>query len=92
MALGFAAFDAVGYDQGQVSVGPLKLGRFVKAAVLISPPPVNIPALRTPQVMRMPEICQRFARDDRHGQQEQRVFYRGGTASHPVHQGTTAGG
>jgi pimeloyl-ACP methyl ester carboxylesterase len=58
VALGFAAFDAVGYDQGQVSVGPLKLGRFVKAAVLISPPPVNIPALRTPQVMRMPEICQ----------------------------------
>lgn len=37
VALGFAAYDAVGYDVGAVQYGPLKLGRFVKAMVLISP-------------------------------------------------------
>ena len=36
-ALGFAAYDAVGYGQGMVFYGPLKLARFVKVLVLISP-------------------------------------------------------
>ena len=40
----------------QAKVGPLKLGRFVKAAVLISPV-TNVPALKTPQVMKMPAVC-----------------------------------
>jgi dienelactone hydrolase len=37
VALDFAAYDAVGYDNGEVYYGPLKLGRFVKALVLLSP-------------------------------------------------------
>ncbi len=37
VALGFAAYDAVGYDVGMTFYGPLKLGRFVKSLVLISP-------------------------------------------------------
>jgi pimeloyl-ACP methyl ester carboxylesterase len=59
VALGYAAYDALGYDKPELGpkVGPLKLGRFVKAVVLISPSPTNIPALNTPQVMKMPVIC-----------------------------------
>jgi pimeloyl-ACP methyl ester carboxylesterase len=37
LALEFAWYDAVGYDQGSPEYGSLKLGRFVKALVLISP-------------------------------------------------------
>lgn len=37
VALEFAGFDAVGYDYGRLYYGPLKLGGFVKALVLISP-------------------------------------------------------
>jgi pimeloyl-ACP methyl ester carboxylesterase len=37
IALEFALYDAVGYDQGAPEYGSLKLGRFVKAVVLISP-------------------------------------------------------
>jgi alpha-beta hydrolase superfamily lysophospholipase len=37
VALGFAAFDATGYGSGSVYYGSRKLGRFVKALVLISP-------------------------------------------------------
>ena len=37
VALDFALFDAVGYQYRTVYYGPLKLGRFVKALVLISP-------------------------------------------------------
>lgn len=37
VALDFAAYDAIGYNYGGVFYGPLKLGRFVKALVLISP-------------------------------------------------------
>ncbi|MBN1395081.1 MAG: alpha/beta fold hydrolase [Pirellulales bacterium] len=37
VALDFAWYDAVGYNYGGVYYGPLKLGRFVKALVLISP-------------------------------------------------------
>jgi pimeloyl-ACP methyl ester carboxylesterase len=58
LALRYTAYDAVGYDGGEAKVGPLKLGKFVKAAVLISPPPINIPALKMAQVMKLPEICQ----------------------------------
>ncbi len=37
VALNFAWYDAIGYNYGGVYYGPLKLGRFVKALVLISP-------------------------------------------------------
>jgi pimeloyl-ACP methyl ester carboxylesterase len=37
VALNFAHFDAVGYETGTPLYGNLKLGRFVKALVLISP-------------------------------------------------------
>ena len=37
VALNFAWYDAIGYDYGGVYYGPLKLGQFVKALVLISP-------------------------------------------------------
>jgi pimeloyl-ACP methyl ester carboxylesterase len=37
VALDFAAFDADGYGYGSAFYGPRKLGRFVKALVLISP-------------------------------------------------------
>jgi len=56
LALSYAAYDAVGYEQRQVKVGPLKLGKFVKAVVLISPA-TNVTGLKTPQVMKMPAIC-----------------------------------
>lgn len=56
LALGYAAYDAVGYEQREARVGPLKLGGFVKAAVLISPM-TNVTGFKTPQVMKMPAIC-----------------------------------
>jgi pimeloyl-ACP methyl ester carboxylesterase len=56
VALGYAAYDANGYDNGQAKYGPLKLGKFVKAAVLISPV-TNVTGLKTAQLMRMPEVC-----------------------------------
>jgi len=37
VALEFARYDAVGYQWNRVYYGPLKLGQFVKALVLISP-------------------------------------------------------
>jgi len=37
VALNFAGYDAVGYDHNAPFYGPLKLGRFVKVLVLISP-------------------------------------------------------
>jgi len=37
VALQFALYDAVGYDNNRVWYGPLKLGEFVKGLVLISP-------------------------------------------------------
>ena len=58
MALGYTYDDAFGYAQGQPNFGPLKLGRFVKAAALISPV-TNVVGLKptTVQVMKMPEVC-----------------------------------
>ncbi len=58
LALSYAAYDAVGYEQGEAKYGPLKLGKFVKAVVLISPV-TNVTGLKptTAQVMRMPEVC-----------------------------------
>ena len=55
LALGYAADDAFGYEQGQAKVGPLHLGKFVKVAVLISPT-VKVTGLNTLQVMKRPEI------------------------------------
>ncbi len=50
LALNFAAYDAVGYEHQQAAYGPLKLGRFVKGVVLISPVG-NHAGLDTPKVM-----------------------------------------
>ena len=44
LALSYAAYDACGYEEKQAKLGPLKLGRFVKAVVLISPA-TNVPGL-----------------------------------------------
>ncbi|MGO9114856.1 MAG: alpha/beta fold hydrolase [Thermoguttaceae bacterium] len=56
LALSYAAYDAVGYEQGEPKVGPLKLGKFVKAAAMISPV-TKVTGLNTAQVMKLPEIC-----------------------------------
>jgi pimeloyl-ACP methyl ester carboxylesterase len=58
LALSYAAYDAVGYEQGEAKYGPLKLGKFVKAVALISPV-TNVVGLKptTAQVMRIPEVC-----------------------------------
>ncbi|MGA2032367.1 MAG: alpha/beta fold hydrolase [Thermoguttaceae bacterium] len=37
ITLNYAAFDSVGYEQGTAKYGPLQLGGFLKAMVLISP-------------------------------------------------------
>lgn len=37
VAIDFAAYDAIGYKHGAPAYGPLKLGEFVKAIVLLSP-------------------------------------------------------
>jgi hypothetical protein len=37
VAMDFVLYDAMGYEQQTAQYGPLKLGRFVKAIVLISP-------------------------------------------------------
>jgi len=56
LALRYVAYDAGGYEDGQARVGPLKLGRFVKAVVLISPL-TNVPALKIALLMRnLPEV------------------------------------
>lgn len=58
VALRYADDDATGYEQGQAMVGPLKLGKFVKAVVLVSPVTIgpNVASLKIPAVMRKPEI------------------------------------
>ena len=38
LALSYVFDDSNGYEQEQAAYGPLKLGKFVKAAVLVSPP------------------------------------------------------
>jgi pimeloyl-ACP methyl ester carboxylesterase len=55
VALGLAAFDAIGYGSGQAYYGPRKLGRFVKAVVLISPK-WSIPGLPLVDVMKVPTV------------------------------------
>jgi pimeloyl-ACP methyl ester carboxylesterase len=55
VALDFAAYDAVGYQNGTVYYGPLKLGRFVKALVLISPK-WSSPGLPLAQAARNPVV------------------------------------
>lgn len=57
VALYWALLDARGYEQGQPTYGALQLGRFVKAAVLLSPEwvfkglpsktPIDFPAVRS---------------------------------------------
>ncbi len=58
VALNFAAYDAVGYQyfpDGRVYYGPLKVGRFVKALVLISPR-WSSPGLPIAQAARNPVV------------------------------------
>ncbi|MCE5269014.1 MAG: alpha/beta hydrolase [Planctomycetaceae bacterium] len=55
VALNFAAYDATGYGSGAVYYGPLKLGRFVKALVLISPR-WSSPGLPLGQAARNPAV------------------------------------
>jgi alpha-beta hydrolase superfamily lysophospholipase len=55
VALGFAAFDAIGYDAGAVYYGPRKLGRFVKAVVLISPK-WSVPGLPLTRALSVPDV------------------------------------
>jgi pimeloyl-ACP methyl ester carboxylesterase len=56
LAISYAAYDASGYELRIPKYGPLKLGRFVKVVVLISPA-VNISGLRTLQVLqKYPEV------------------------------------
>ena len=50
LALNFALYDSLGYEQRTVAYGPLKLGRFVKAAVLISPD-LSFRGVRTAQAL-----------------------------------------
>lgn len=59
LALSYAYDDFNGYEQGQATYGPLKLGKFVKVAVLISPV-ANVIGLNTAKVMRDPEFCQKL--------------------------------
>jgi hypothetical protein len=55
VAIGFAAFDAIGYGRGAY-YGSRKLGRFVKAIVLISPKWVT-PGLPLARAMKDPAVA-----------------------------------
>ena len=57
LALSYAAYDAIGYERNEIKVGSLKLGKFVKVLVLISPD-TNVPLLKTAQVMKVPDVCE----------------------------------
>ena len=59
LALSYAAFDAVGYEEGEARVGPLKLGKFVKAVVLVSPASrfKGLTALQATKLPREDPIC-----------------------------------
>lgn len=51
LAISYAADDANGYEQHQVKRGPLKLGNFVKAVVLISPVTKRVTGLNTARIL-----------------------------------------
>jgi pimeloyl-ACP methyl ester carboxylesterase len=51
LAISYAAADANGYEQHQAKRGPLKLGNFVKAVVLISPVTKRVTALNTARIL-----------------------------------------
>jgi pimeloyl-ACP methyl ester carboxylesterase len=53
--LDFAVYDSVGYDQGAAQYGPLKLGRFVKVMVLISPE-MNFRGFNTRKAVNVPAV------------------------------------
>ena len=55
VALSYAAYDAVGYEQQEAQVGPLKLGKFVKSVVLISPV-TKFKGSTAQQAMKLPEV------------------------------------
>jgi pimeloyl-ACP methyl ester carboxylesterase len=58
LALSYTWYDSLGYEQQMARYGPLKLGGFVKAAVLISPA-TKVTGLKpsTAQAMKVPEVC-----------------------------------
>ena len=55
VALDYALFDLMGYEQNTPAYGPLKLGCFIKALVLISPP-LAFKGLKTEQALASPYI------------------------------------
>ncbi|MGD0900331.1 MAG: alpha/beta fold hydrolase [Thermoguttaceae bacterium] len=55
VALDFALYDAMGYDQGTPVYGPLKLGRFVKSLVLVSPE-WSFPGLKTADAVKSADV------------------------------------
>jgi pimeloyl-ACP methyl ester carboxylesterase len=56
VALDFARFDAVGYDLGSTAYGPLKLGGFVKALVLISPEQLSFKGIPASRALQNPAV------------------------------------
>ena len=56
LAISYAAADANGYEEHQAKRGPLKLGNFVKAVVLISPVTKRVTALNTARILHDPEF------------------------------------
>lgn len=55
LTLDYALMDSAGYEQNTPQFGPLKLGRFVKAIVMISPE-FAVPGLNTRRAMTSPEV------------------------------------
>lgn len=60
LALDYALLDSVGYEQNTAQFGPLKLGRFVKAIVMISPE-WSVPGLNTRRALTSPEVSSGIA-------------------------------
>ena len=84
VALDFAAFDAAGYGNGAVYYGSRKLGRFVKALVLISPK-WSVPGLPLGQAVKDPavqsDICHDDPRRQERRQRQERFKPDGGEAN-----------
>jgi pimeloyl-ACP methyl ester carboxylesterase len=55
LALTYAAADANGYEHRVAKFGPLKLGKFVKAVVLVSPQTSHIPGINSAQFLHDPK-------------------------------------
>jgi len=92
VALDFAWYDATGYEYGVVYYGPRKLGRFVKALVLISPEwsfrglPVSR-ALRHPAVQREISMLILVGKQDPKALSEAKRIYSMLERFHPIPEG-----